>query len=114
MILCGVVFGSFLLAFLLLPNKRSTSDSSTASSVTLTPPSPVLDLAESGGTIVTNTMTVPSSWNLIWSYDCSGTGHEANFVVNILNANGSRWSEPGVLASMGPRGNGVKTYNKAG
>jgi hypothetical protein len=64
--------------------------------------------ASGSGSHSTQTFTVPNTWTLAWSYDCSSLGSSGNFIVDVQGA-----SVQGVN-QLGSDGSGTETYHSGG
>jgi hypothetical protein len=83
----------------------------TSTTTTTMPPGPIF--TQSGtGISSTATFTVPSEWNLVWHYDCSGfsTG-TGNFIVNITNSDGTDDIASAGVNQLGAGGDGTEHYH---
>ncbi len=64
--------------------------------------------ASGSGSHSTQTFTVPNTWTLAWSYDCSSLGSSGNFIVDVQGA-----LVQGVN-QLGSGGSGTETYHSGG
>ena len=64
--------------------------------------------ASGSGAHSTQAFTVPTNWNLAWSYDCSAFGSSGNFVVDVQGASVLGVNE------LGRGGSGTESYHSGG
>jgi hypothetical protein len=69
---------------------------------------------DGSGIATTQTFSVNDTWDLAWSYDCSGFGGEGNFIVDVYNADGSPDFNNAGVNQLGPGGNGVEHFHSGG
>ncbi len=67
---------------------------------------------EHTGSKASEQFTAPSSWDLVWSYDCGGgPGH---LIVSIRDASGQVSKQNAGLYEIGTKGSGIQHYGAAG
>jgi len=62
----------------------------------------------------TKKFTASGDWDLQWSYDCSNFGSAGNFILFVMNGDGSASLENDGLNQLGMRRADVLHYHKAG
>jgi hypothetical protein len=70
------------------------------------------------GTATTGSFKVPSTWDMVWSYDCSRTfGGQGNFIVEIYDDYGQKstvdFDNQGIN-QLGAKGTGIEHYHSGG
>jgi len=98
------------------PSKPAPTPPAPVATPTPTPPATpqVLFSASGSGTKSTQTFTVPKSWQLDWSYDCSNFGSQGNFVVSVYNADGSPSYNNTTVNQLGKSGSDTEYYHTGG
>ena len=72
-----------------------------------------LDVKGSGSQ-ETKQFTAGVDWDLEWSYDCSDTKAQGNFIVSVYDAKGRTSTDTPPVVQFGLKGSGVQHYHKAG
>lgn len=76
-------------------------------------PQVLLDL-QGTGTKQTQKFTARSDWDLNWTYDCTSFGFQGNFVVEVMNGDGTPSLENQAVNQVGKKGADVQHYHKGG
>ncbi len=81
-----------------------------ATTTTTTAPKPIF-FQTGSGQATTMTFTVPASWDLVWTYDCSNFGDSGNFQVYVYGSDGTLDFQANGPNQLGPNGKGTEYYH---
>jgi len=95
-------------------DKSSAAGSSQSQAAKAAPaPQVLLDLSGKG-TKTTQKFTAGGDWDLNWSYDCTANGGSGNFIVQIMNGDGSLSTDNQMVNQLGSKDSGVEHYHTGG